>query len=91
MARQTLSQSRSASSAAQSESGNPLPDKATEKEKGTVAKLKKTHKSMAEMDEEMKHAMESMSGEGGEFGLEFEGGKPVSMKRSVKENMFRYI
>jgi hypothetical protein len=48
-------------------------------------------KSMADLDEEMKAAMENLSGEGGEYGLELEGGKPVAMKRSVKDNMFRYI
>lgn len=35
--------------------------------------------------------MEQMSGGGGEAGLELEDGKPVTMKRSVRNNMFRYI
>ena len=50
--------------------------------------LKKT---MAQLDEELKLKLEGVSGEGGEAGLELEGGKPVSMKRGVRENMFRYI
>lgn len=46
---------------------------------------------MAQLDEEMRMAMEGHAGDGGEAGLELEGGKAVSMKRGVRENMFRYI
>ena len=46
---------------------------------------------MAMLDEELRLKMEGISGEGGESGVEYEDGKPVAMKRSVKENMFRYI
>lgn len=46
---------------------------------------------MAELDEELRLKLEGMSGEGGAAGLEYEDGKPASMKRSVKNNMFRYI
>ena len=46
---------------------------------------------MAELDEELKLKMEGMAGDGGESGVELEDGQPVSMKRSVRENMFRYI
>jgi hypothetical protein len=35
--------------------------------------------------------MKGMDGDGGDAGVEYEDGKPVSMKRSVKNNMFRYI
>jgi len=49
------------------------------------------HKTMAELDEEMKQKMAGIAGDGGEAGIEFEDGKPVAMKRSVKNNMFRYI
>ena len=48
-------------------------------------------KTVAEQDEELKQKLEGRSGGGGEAGLELEGGKPVSMKRSVKDNMFRLI
>ncbi|ORY64910.1 uncharacterized protein BCR38DRAFT_408670 [Pseudomassariella vexata] len=48
-------------------------------------------KTMAELDEEMKEKMSGLSGEGGDAGVEYEDGQPVSMKRSVKNNMFRYI
>jgi hypothetical protein len=64
-------------------------DSAEKKER--IEKLKKYHKSMAEADEEMRRAMEALAGDGGEAGLELEDGKAVSMKRGVRENMFRYI
>jgi hypothetical protein len=51
----------------------------------------KPKKTMAELDEEMKRAMEGLAGDGGESGVELEDGKPVAMKRGVRENMFRYI
>ena len=51
----------------------------------------KQKKTIAQLDEEMRQAMEGTAGDGGEAGLELEDGKPVSMKRGVKDNMFRYI
>ena len=50
-----------------------------------------TNKTQRELDEELRQRMEGISGEGGESGVEYEDGKPVAMKRSVRENMFRYI
>jgi hypothetical protein len=35
--------------------------------------------------------MEGIAGDGGASGVEYENGQPVAMKRSVRENMFRYI
>lgn len=35
--------------------------------------------------------MERLAGDGGEAGIELEDGKPVAMKRGVRENMFRLI
>lgn len=52
---------------------------------------KKEAKTMAEIDEEVRLKLEGISGEGGEAGLELEDGKPVAMKRGVKDNMFRLI
>ncbi len=52
---------------------------------------KKPKKTMAELDEELRMKLEGRSGEGGAAGLELEGGKPVAMKRGVRENMFRLI
>ncbi|EXJ75340.1 uncharacterized protein A1O5_02036 [Cladophialophora psammophila CBS 110553] len=74
------------------ESGDKAANTAgSSKKKETLEKLKKSHKSMAEADEEMRQAMENLAGDGGEAGLELEDGKPVAMKRGVRENMFRYI
>lgn len=53
--------------------------------------MPKKKKTMAEIDEELRQKMANMSGDGGDSGVEYEDGKPVSMKRSVKNNMFRYI
>ncbi|KAL9073343.1 MAG: hypothetical protein Q9161_002958 [Pseudevernia consocians] len=48
-------------------------------------------KTQAELDDELRQKLEAMSGDGGAAGLELEDGQPVSMKRGVKNNMFRYI
>ena len=45
----------------------------------------------AELDEKLRVKMAGLAGDGGEAGVELEDGKPVAMKRSVRENMFRYI
>lgn len=62
------------------------PSKPSEGESG-----KKRKKTMAELDAEMQAAMEGHAGDGGLAGAELEGGKAVSMKRGVRDNMFRYI
>ncbi|KAJ2970528.1 hypothetical protein NUW58_g9667 [Xylaria curta] len=49
------------------------------------------NKTMAQRDEELRQKMSGLAGDGGEAGIEYEDGKPVAMKRSVKNNMFRYI
>ncbi|KAL3478586.1 hypothetical protein BJX99DRAFT_101606 [Aspergillus californicus] len=59
-------------------------------EKPSTPERKKT-KSMAQSDEDIRRRLEEMSGEGGAAGLEYEDGKPQTMKRSVRNNMFRYI
>ncbi|TGJ82311.1 hypothetical protein E0Z10_g6455 [Xylaria hypoxylon] len=48
-------------------------------------------KTMEQLDEELRLKMSGIAGDGGESGVEYEDGKPVAMKRSVKDNMFRYI
>lgn len=53
--------------------------------------LKKKRKTQAELDEELRQKLEGIAGDGGEAGMELENGQPVSMKRGVKNNMFRYI
>lgn len=52
---------------------------------------KQKKKTMAELDEELRLKLEGISGGGGEAGLELENGKPVAMKKGVKDNMFRLI
>jgi hypothetical protein len=47
--------------------------------------------SVAQADDKLREKLESLSGEGGVAGIEYENGKPVAMKRSVRENMFRLI
>lgn len=48
-------------------------------------------KTQSQLDEELRAQMEGLSGDGGASGVEYEDGQPVAMKRSVKDNMFRYI
>jgi len=52
---------------------------------------KKQKKTQAQLDAELQAAMEGHAGDGGMSGAELEGGKAVSMKRGVRDNMFRYI
>lgn len=48
-------------------------------------------KSVAQTDKELQEKLESMCGGGGDAALELENGKPVTMKRGVRKNMFRLI
>jgi hypothetical protein len=57
----------------------------------TAASSQPKRKTQKEIDEELRLKMERLSGDGGASGVEYEDGKPVAMKRSVKDNMFRYI
>lgn len=68
---------------------NRNPKKQAGEEDSDKTKIKK--KTMAELDAELQQKMSGISGDGGEAGIEYEDGKPVAMKRSVKNNMFRYI
>jgi len=67
---------------------NQEPDQQKQEQK---QKQKQKQKTMAELDEELKLKMAGLAGDGGEAGVELEDGQPVAMKRSVKNNMFRYI
>jgi hypothetical protein len=60
-------------------------------QKQTHAKPSVNGKTLAELDEDLRQKMAAMVGDGGEAGVEYEDGKPVAMKRGVRENMFRYI
>ncbi|RYO97448.1 hypothetical protein DL765_011192 [Monosporascus sp. GIB2] len=59
--------------------------------KGDTAAEQKHKKTMAELDQELQQKMSGIAGDGGAAGVEYEDGKPVAMKRSVRNNMFRYI
>ncbi|KAK7513529.1 uncharacterized protein IWZ02DRAFT_18907 [Phyllosticta citriasiana] len=50
-----------------------------------------TGQTQTEKDEELKRKMAGIAGDGGEAGVEYEDGQPTAMKRSVRNNMFRYI
>jgi hypothetical protein len=83
---------RSASSTASTTfTKDKSPGKDSKTQVETTGEAGKPRKSVAELDEDMRLAMEGMAGDGGEAGLELEDGKATSMKRSVRENMFRYI
>ena len=53
--------------------------------------LKPKKKTQAELDAELMEKLQGLDSEGGAAGVEYEDGKPASMKRSVRNNMFRYI
>ncbi|KAJ4317844.1 hypothetical protein N0V94_004758 [Neodidymelliopsis sp. IMI 364377] len=67
--------------------GEPNPPKGVDHVEAAKAKVK----TQAELDREFQLKMQEHSGDGGASGVEYEDGQPVSMKRSVKNNMFRYI
>ena len=58
---------------------------------GQEAMTQKPNKTQAQLDDEFRAKMEERAGDGGASGVEYEDGQPVAMKRSVKNNMFRYI
>ncbi|KAK8051531.1 hypothetical protein PG993_002916 [Apiospora rasikravindrae] len=66
-------------------------DSSVSNHKQDEPKPAKQKKTMAQLDDEMMKKMSAIAGDGGSAGVEYEDGQPVSMKRSVKNNMFRYI
>jgi len=56
-----------------------------------VEEVKQKQKTQAQLDKELLAKLQGLDGDGGAAAIEYEDGKPVSMKRSVKNNMFRYI
>ncbi|KAL2044497.1 hypothetical protein N7G274_003202 [Stereocaulon virgatum] len=83
------------SSTQYSDSGKPTPELKAENKgnykSGADEAAKTERKTQAELDEELRQKLEGIAGDGGEAGMELENGQPVSMKRGVKSNMFRYI
>lgn len=66
-------------------------DSGATREHGPGQSAAGNEKTQAELDEELRRCMEGLAGQGGESGVELEDGKPVGLKRGVRENMFRYI
>ncbi|KAF9640240.1 hypothetical protein BFW01_g12046 [Lasiodiplodia theobromae] len=60
-------------------------------QQGSKSETAAKPKTQAQLDDELKARMAGLSGDGGEAGIEYENGEPVAMKRSVRNNMFRYI
>jgi hypothetical protein len=74
------------------EGNTPTPTGIQQPDQNKLGTTENKHKkTQAELDKELKMKMDGISGEGGESGVEYEDGKPVAMKRGVRENMFRYI
>ena len=82
---------KTSSGSAKSTEAQQHEQKAEKLAQNAEEKKENLKKTMSQLDEELMRKLEGISGEGGEAGLELEGGKPVSMKRGVRENMFRYI
>ncbi|KAI9369713.1 hypothetical protein BJX61DRAFT_545347 [Aspergillus egyptiacus] len=88
----STAQLRSDPTSADHASGSSKPAADTAKEQSSSEPQKSQRvKGMAEADDELRKRLEEMSGEGGAAGIEYEDGKPETMKRSVRNNMFRYI
>ena len=73
------------------ESSTTVKDEAQRLDYKSSDKVKPKKKTQAELDAEVMAKLAGHDSEGGEAGIEYEDGKPASMKRSVKNNMFRYI
>lgn len=81
------------SKASETEEHEANPEQEANSEESNKNEQPKQEKTMAQKDEELKQKMSGLSGDGGEAGLEFEDGQAVSGlgKRSVRNNIFRYI
>ncbi|KAK3636645.1 hypothetical protein LTR56_000862 [Elasticomyces elasticus] len=78
-------------SLAAQEPPQPAKDPLKARAETKVEEHEKPKKTQAQLDAELMEKLAGMSDEGGSAGVEYEDGKPVTMKRSVKSNMFRYI
>ncbi len=88
---QTTHSTRNSTIAAASFNAKLASDNKPDAKKQSTAEPKKSQNTVLMSDEELRQKLEEMSGEGGVAGLELEGGKPVAMKRGVRDNMFRVI
>ncbi|KAF1816947.1 hypothetical protein P152DRAFT_469457 [Eremomyces bilateralis CBS 781.70] len=94
---------RYTSSQSNKHTGSPAPVEQPKQDKKTIKQSSaakgesaakepdKKPKTQAELDAALREKLSGMAGDGGESGVEYEDGKPVSMKRGVRNNMFRYI
>ncbi|CAO2650438.1 Nn.00g017300.m01.CDS01 [Neocucurbitaria sp. VM-36] len=89
--KQWISQSSRNYSDTSSNSTRTTGDEALKSTAKPTEHVKPKKKTQAELDREVQLKLQGLSGDGGDAGVEYEDGKPVSMKRSVKNNMFRYI
>lgn len=71
--------------------GNQTHSQTNEPPVTKVTQPQPTKKTIAQLDEELRLKMGGVSGDGGDAGVEYEDGRPADMKRSVRNNMFRYI
>ncbi|KAK3349845.1 hypothetical protein B0T25DRAFT_250253 [Lasiosphaeria hispida] len=85
------SQCTSQSSYSTASKGHHEPSKSSSHDQAKKPAEKSNKKTQAELDEELRQKMEGIAGDGGSSGVEYEDGQPVTMKRSVRNNMFRYI
>lgn len=74
-----------------SKSSNPASGDSQKPDEKSSEELKPRKKTQAELDAELMAKLQAHDSEGGAAGVEYEDGKPASMKRSVRNNMFRYI
>ncbi len=87
----SLLHSATPSSTSSSNSSSSVAQSPQDQQKNAKQQQHSHKKTMAELDEELRQKLEGLSGEGGASGIELEDGKPVAMKRGVRENMFRLI
>ena len=88
--RQILAPSRHYSDSS-SKPSNTASGETEKSDKRPTEEAKPKKKTQAELDQEVMAKLQGMDSEGGAAGVEYEDGKPASMKRSVRNNMFRYI
>lgn len=89
--RRHLSLSSKSSSDIKPDTSKPVKDKDLTSSAKASEEVKPMKKTQAELDQELLLKLQGIAGDGGDAGVEYEDGKPVAMKRSVKNNMFRYI
>lgn len=87
----TASQSDTHTSISESHPTSNSTDKPRQQPGQQPQQHQKSTKSVTQTDDELREKLEQISGEGGASGIEYEDGQPNTMKRSVRNNMFRYI